>query len=1073
MSPRPRRARKSAGAEAAAAPVADSGAVAAAYEVVEPILNAPFEEPALHWYLREGAPPEKRDGRRPAFVFPPRDQTEEWSTADGTLARSPDHPRAYELALVNEVRKRVKDWRAQGYPGVTRTTAELLDWWRRPDREARLFFAQLEAAETVIFLVEARVDLRQGIAVPRDEPSDDRKAQGFAGFLRYACKMATGAGKTTVMAMLAAWSILNKVASRGDPRFSDAVLVVCPNVTIRDRLQELYPARGDASIYRTRDLVPPRLLPLLARGRVLVTNWHVFEPQSSGDRVVRTGVRVKTTEWITIGEKTTTARGRRYLTLEDYRRQKASGLLVEKAVETGPDGEPRRAQVEVTRHVESDAALLRRVLGRDLGTKGHVLVMNDEAHHAYRIRRPAPADETEAAREEADLGEDADEYFREATVWVEGLDRVEKQRGINFCVDLSATPFFLGRVGRETNRPFPWTVSDFGLTDAIESGLVKIPQLVVRDTTGSEVPDYYNLWEFVQRKLAPGERGGRKGNPRPEAVLKYADTAIRMLAALWDEERVKWLAERQGDPRPPVFIIVCKTTQLARAVYEWLAEGEPPQAMTPAKIESLRNRPEGASANTIRVDSKVVHETDSEHAKGDEARWMRFTLDTVGKGEWPEDSQGRSIYPEGFFDLAAKLGRQLSLGAPPGMDVRCIVSVGMLSVGWDCNTVTHVLGLRPFMSQLLCEQVVGRALRRTSYEPGEDGKLPEEVAKVFGVPCEVIPFKAARQGTRAPAPKRYYVHAEPAKAAFAIEFPRVRWYRRAIRNRVAVDWATVPPVPIEPGRIPTEVEMKEWSPSDQGRPSLMGPGRLEGVSLDAYRARVRLQELAFELAGALAKGYLEQPTCAVPRHVLFPQLVRIVDRYVREKVEAKPGADEKDLFLAPYFGWAVERLVDAIGPDTSEGEAPELPDLDSDRPGSTAEVAFWTSRDVREIRKSHVNLMVADTKRWEQSAAFYLDRSPRVQAFVKNAGLGFAIPYDHDGRPHRYEPDFIVRLDTAPPVHLVLEVKGYDPLADVKRRAGVRWVDAVNADGRFGRWAYALVRSVEAVDGAVAAAAAR
>jgi type III restriction enzyme len=283
-------------------------------EVNQPILNSPFREPEHFWFLREGHMPEKREGRRPSFVFEPRDQKTPWSTDNRILKRSQLYQNAYELVMVNLIRERLKVWEQSGFAGATRTSQELLAYWQDDGREKRLFYAQLEAAKTIIFLTEARQDLLQGIAVPRDEPSVERKEIGYTGFLRYACKMATGAGKTTVMGMLTAWSILNKMASRGDKRFSDVVVAVCPNVTIRDRLTELQPERGDASIYRTRNLVPERLMPQLAQGRVLVTNWHVFEPQSvqtDGAKVEKRGVLVRTSEAIRIGPKTTTARNKR------------------------------------------------------------------------------------------------------------------------------------------------------------------------------------------------------------------------------------------------------------------------------------------------------------------------------------------------------------------------------------------------------------------------------------------------------------------------------------------------------------------------------------------------------------------------------------------------------------------------------------------------------------------------------------------------------------------------------------------------------------------------------------------
>jgi type III restriction enzyme len=302
------------------------------------------------------------------------------------------------------------------------------------------------------------------------------------------------------------------------------------------------------------------------------------------------------------------------------------------------------------------------------------------------------------------------------------------------------------------------------------------------------------------------------------------------LGGLWEELRHEWAAQ-QDELRSPVFILVCKNTKIAKVVYEWLAEDRPPTGIPSARLEGLLNT--DGKACTIRVDSKVVHETDSDQAKSDDLRWMRFTLDTVGKLDWPRDRQLRPLYPEGFEELATKLKRPLH---PPGRGVHCIVSVGMLTEGWDCNTVTHIVGLRPFMSQLLCEQVVGRGLRRASYEVGEDGKLTEEVAKVFGVPFEVIPFKQSPIGPRPPSPKRHHVYAVQQKARYEIRFPRLAGYRQAIRNRVVVDWQAIATCRLDPMNIPPQVELKAGLPNNQGRHSLTGPGKLERVDLNPYRA---------------------------------------------------------------------------------------------------------------------------------------------------------------------------------------------------------------------------------------------
>lgn len=1032
------------------------------FEVPTPILNGPFDPPAEYWQIESDRPAVRMSGRRLA----------------GYHYRSPNrHGESgagewRPLELVNLIRERMAKWQAEGRPGLTRTSAELIDYWRRDGREHRLFFAQLEAAETVVFMVEARVDYLQGIAVPLDEPSEERKAEGFTGFPRQCCKMATGSGKSTVMAMLAAWSILNKVANRGDRRFSDTVLVVCPNVTIRNRLQEIDPRHGAASLYRTRDLVPERLMPELNQGRVIITNWHGFEPQGSsvggtGARVVKAGKATATVERFVVGAKTTSYRGTKYMTSDILDARVAKGELEVLEDKTDEKTGRRTVTVRGTAYVESDAALVNRVL-KDAAGKSNILVLNDEAHHAYRIFSAATEDE-----EEDDDEEDDDDYERkEATVWIDGLDKIHKLRGINLCVDLSATPYFIGRVGQRTNTVFPWTVSDFGLIDAIESGLVKIPQLAVRDTTGKEIPAYFNLWHHILEKLTPAERGGRKGNPKPEAILKYSHTPIAMLGGLWDEERRAW-SGREDEDRPPVFILVCKNTKIAKVLFDWLAEGKSPTGIPSANLNELRNR--DGQVVTIRVDTKVVQESDTDGAKSDEVQWMRFTLDTVGKRAWPVDGQGRAIYPDGFESLAKKLEKPLY---PPGRDIRCIVSVGMLTEGWDCNTVTHIVGIRPFMSQLLCEQVVGRGLRRTNYEPGPDGKLTEEVAKVFGVPFEVIPFKANQGGAPPQRVKRNRVHALPEKEQFKISFPRVEGYRQAIRNRVTVDWASVAALELNPLSIPPETDVKGLLPASSGRPSLMGPGKLETVTLNPYRKGKRLQELAFQMAKDLTVVYAgrvdrAKGNGALPAQILFPQLLAIVSRFLQEKVKPLAPAETLDVFLSPYYGLAIERMLEAIKPDTAAGEEPELPAIESGRgDGKTSDVDFWTSRDVRAVIKSHVNYVVADTKQWEQSAAYQLDKHPAVMAFVKNAGLGFAIPYLHNGQMHDYEPDFIVRLDADSKRNLILETKGFDPLADVKKQAAERWVAAVNSDGRFGKWQYELVRNITEVSARLTAIAA-
>ena len=513
------------------------------FEVGEPIQNSPFEEPLRYWYIREGEHPQLIEGkRRAAVVFPPRDQRRPWDLDERILRPSKEYANGFELVMVNLIRERVAEWKKQGYPGLTRTTLELIEWWTREGRKQNLFYAQLEAALTVIFLKEGRQDFLQGLTIPRDEPSEEiKQSDGYTGFERYSCKMATGTGKTTVMGMLAAWSILNKVNDRSDSRFSDTVLVICPNVTIKTRLEELKPERGEASIYRTRDLVPERLMPTLMQGRVIPYNWHIFEPRGietggTASRVNKAGVRKEVTTTVLIGRKNTTTFRNRYMTASALEAGTAAGeIQVVKGSEVYEGGHLKSVQIKEAKYIESETALVNRVLGKEVGGKRNILVFNDEAHHAYRIRQEEPDEDEEDLFGEPD---EAEGTVKEATEWITGLDKVHKLRGINFCVDLSATPYFLARVGRETNKPFPWVVSDFGLIDAIESGLVKVPQLAVRDTTGAEVAKYFNIWRWlVEEKFTAGE-GGMK--PKPEAVLKYAHTPIAMLGGMWDALRAEW-----------------------------------------------------------------------------------------------------------------------------------------------------------------------------------------------------------------------------------------------------------------------------------------------------------------------------------------------------------------------------------------------------------------------------------------------------------------------------------------------------------------------------------------------------
>jgi type III restriction enzyme len=642
--------------------------------VDNPIINSAFAEPERHWVIRKGATPENKAGRRTASYYyrvpegASRGKARKEQTRE--LFESDKPGEEVELQVANQIRERLQSWRKRNYEGASAISRELLALWQSEDRRQRLFFAQREAAEAIIFLIEGPPDLLRNLneMIPKDEPGPASRDKGYRAFLRYALKMATGTGKTTVMAMLAAWSILNRLHRPDDERFSDSVLVICPNVTIRDRLRELDPLQGEQSLYATREIVPRHLLPELRRGDVIVSNWHYLALQELKDV---NGVSAKVVK---------------------------RGVPVTKTVVQTIDGQ--KIEVQETQYLESDRRFVDRVLGKRRGRSPTLLVFNDEAHHAYR--RGNGGQEVVLDRELAERND------REATVWTEGLDRINKvlggrsgRNGIRLCVDLSATPFYIQGSGNEVGKPFPWIVSDFGLLDAIEAGMVKIPMLPSADVTGDERPAYFNIWHWVQEQL---EKEGITGEPSAHDMLRFATQPINLLAKGWQETATRWAndyaEQRRLSPAPPVFIVVCRDTSLAREVFEWLANGKADYGAAPAEF---RNQP--GMLVTVRIDSRVAEEIES-GSGSDEARRLRFVLETVGKTSWPDGK-----VPDDYAAIVARNNAKaanddssavfIDPTIPPGRDVRCIISVAMLSEGWDTTTVTHIVGLRPFGSQLL------------------------------------------------------------------------------------------------------------------------------------------------------------------------------------------------------------------------------------------------------------------------------------------------------------------------------------------------------------------------------------
>jgi type III restriction enzyme len=1023
--------------------------------VENPIINLPYEAPAYYWHIEANKRPEKRAGRRPASYFfrvPERAARGRHGKAQDELFDEEAKGQEFLLDLANLLRQRVQEWRDRDYSGATKVTRELIEYWREEGRAQPLFYAQLEAAETAIFLVEGPMDLKQGIVVPTDEPGRAAKEAGYRAFPRYALKMATGTGKTTVMGMLAAWSILNKVNNPKAPEYSDTVLILCPNITIRDRLQELKPEKDELSLYRTRELVPAHRMTELRRGEVFVTNWHNLERRElnevngQGARVVKRGVPIESTRKIKL---TAT------VTEEDVRYDATVGRFAITQEERKKNGEIVAFLVKETKYLESDAAFLKHILGERKGRSSAILVMNDEAHHAYR-RGVESVEDTYALNEET-----AEADAREATIWIEGLDRINKVlggrgNGIRLCVDLSATPFYIQGSGNEVGRPFSWVVSDFSLLEAIEGGLVKVPQLPTGEPGGGETPAYFNVWRWLQRQ-AQGD--GHIGPVTVSEVMRYATAPIMLLADEWRKTLAAWKKHfKQGDKKhdvPPVFIIVCRDITIAKAMYEWLAKEDPEYG---AGVPEFRNAP--GHEMTVRIDSKVGEDIAAGGGQ-DETRRLRFVLETIGKPEWP----GRKI-PEEYEALVDKHNRKALEGEdsdlvttnpemPPGRNIRCIISVSMLSEGWDATTVTHVVGLRPFGSQLLCEQVMGRALRRTSYTVDPvTGMFTEETAQIFGVPFELIPFKVQKGKPPPPTPPIDPVYADPDKVEFEIEFPVVEGFQDPGIVRVAVNWDKVGELVLDPSVVPDDVLLRNLTTHD-GTLIGYGPGAPVRVNLVAWRQGIRLQQVAFDLAKVLTKKWREDRGEGIPTHRLFPQMVEAATRFMDTCVVCIGSRQKNDLTINPYFHQAIAMLMNAMEVVDEGGESRERAVIASGAAGmrSTGMVKFGTGKRLYHFAKCHLNGAVFDSD-WERQAAEILAGHPRVRAWVKNDRLGLVVPYRKDGNPRKYFPDFVVDLEDGD--HLIVEIKGQAGDAAIKKAAAERWCRAVTNDGQYGRWTYYL-----------------
>ena len=976
-----------------------------------PILNNPYEEPLRHYSTGVSGELDYGQivpGRR---IFTGETQSIPVRQTQTELLQVGDMESTFAPLLVNRIRREIGRWRADQYPQTTRITRELLNHWFVGERDTQLFFAQRESIETGIWLNEVAEKSNAGNFILREL---EKAVSIQEGLPRIAFKMATGTGKTVVMGALIAYHFFNRQEYGSDTRFSDNFLVIAPGVTIRDRLAVLRVDVRDGieadDYYAQRSLVPRtwrrRLHEL--NSRIVITNYHAFEPK----------------------------------TLQGNKRSPYDGKVRR-------DGKKQEAREDWAH------ALTRLMTSFRPGSR--LLILNDEAHHCY-----LPTADTRKAE-----GEDAKEENRRAAVWFSGLREINRRYKVRSIYDLSATPYFLTGSGYTPYSLFPWVVSDFGLTEAIESGLVKIPFLPTWDDTQQlTMPVLRNLYDNVKEGLP--KAGVRKQRSRarergeeltelPPVLPETLQIALSKFYKHYEEDYAnRTHSIKGGDTQlqltdsPPVFIVVCNNTAVSKEVYKYLAGYETKPASDEGESEvrlgqfdlfsnydpstrKPRQKPptllidSDALENSGQIDTefKRVFATELEQFKRDYAR-------VHGSGS-AENISDVDILRE----VVNTVGRRGALGH----HIRCVVSVSMLTEGWDANTVTHVVGLRAFGSQLLCEQVAGRALRRINYttllpydaNTGEElspntqrkkdvvWKFPPEYAHIIGVP-----FKLYKGGTtKVPNLDFTRIFAMPDRENIEITFPVVDGYRIEYpEKQLTWDFSSVGPFTFDASNIPLHTTLGTAISAEEKK-----------LSADDILA-MRDQQIIYDITRALLRLHFSADVANPEFHKFHDLRAIVTDWYNNHLRVLGRGPEYKKLVALTERKTLLAHITRGIA-GGGENQQRILPILNYYNPTSSSRfVRGQTSRKTYATRFSQVNAVVLDSG-WEGRAAKVLDdlaaekaesgAASGVEAWVKNAFLDFRIPYtDKAGKERDYLPDFIVRCrDSAgAPLMLIMEVTG-------------------------------------------------
>jgi type III restriction enzyme len=989
-----------------------------------PILNSPYAYPARHWELdSDGQPTNKilAARRRSDLITPvpkPKKRRQSHNQTEFALGAGDGVSSAEQEynpnPIINEIRGHVESWRGLPNPDqwqVTPETARLLKHWRHhPFQGIRPFFCQIEAVETAIWLSE--VAPKMGVRGAKFwDHLKGANQQSNPELLRIALKLATGAGKTTVMAMLIAWQTVNAVRYPSSKNFSRGFLIVCPGITIRDRLRVLLP-NDPESYYRSREIVPSDMMGDIDRAKIVITNYHAFK----------------------LRERIDIAKGTREA-IEGWRHEKLQTI-------------------------ETEGQMIQRVMPELMGLK-NVVVLNDEAHHCYR-EKPL-SDELEDLK-----GEEKDEAKKNneaARLWIAGLEVLKRKLGLGAVYDLSATPFFLRGSGYAEGTLFPWTVSDFSLMDAIECGIVKLPRVPVADNIpGADVPKFRNLWEHIGKKMPKKGRGtSGKGGLDPLSLPAELQTALEALYGHYQKTFELWA--EAGIDVPPVFIVVCNNTSTSKLVYDFISgfhreDDDGSTTLENGRLALFRNYDEHgnrlARPRTLLIDSEQLEsgealDTEFRSMAADEIE--RFRRDIVARTG--DARAGETIADQDLLrEVMNTVGKKDRLGE----SIRCVVSVSMLTEGWDANTVTHILGIRAFGTQLLCEQVVGRALRRQSYDLNEEGLFNVEYADVLGIPFDF----AGKPVVVSPAKPRetISVHAvRPERDGLEITFPRVEGYRVELPDEhLTANFGPDSVLNLTPDLV---------GPSVTKNQGIIG----EGVDLTiAHLEDMRRSTILFHLARHLLYQKYRDPG-EEPKLHLFGQLKRITRQWLEGGyLKCTGGTYPAQIIYKVIADMAAERIKAAIT-ETLAGQRPVKAILDAYNPkGSTSFVSFTSSKETRwktDLQRCHVNWVICDSD-WEAEFCRVAEAHPKVRAYVKNQNLGLEVPYLMGATPRKYLPDFIVQVNDGQPdpLNLIVEIKGYRG-ENAKEKANTMrayWVPGVNNLTKFGRWAFAEFTSVYEIE---------